>query len=113
ASAIEAAAFGVSRSCVDLTTGAAAAQLGRQYVARPPDKSNTPPVVNEQSSVHSHATSAAASSTLPNRPIGIFDSMYWTCCGVICRRISVSITAGVTQLTRTPRVANSLPSALV
>ena len=33
------------------------------------------PVLNEKSSEHSHATSAAASSTLPKRPIGIFESM--------------------------------------
>src|SRR4051794_4102646 len=84
-----------------------------QYVARPPLRSNTPPVVNEQSSEHSHATSAAASAVFPNRPIGIFDRMYSTCCGVICLRMSVSITAGVMQFTRIPLVASSLPSALV
>jgi hypothetical protein len=46
-----------------------------QYVALPPDKSNTAPVVNEQSSELSQATIAAASSVLPKRFIGIFDSM--------------------------------------
>ena len=35
------------------------------------------------------------------------------CCWVNCFSMSVSITAGVTQLTRIPLVANSLPRALV
>jgi hypothetical protein len=46
-----------------------------QYVARPPDTSNTAPVVNEFSSETSHATIAAISSTSTKRPRGIFDSM--------------------------------------
>ena len=49
--------------------------MAPQYVALPPDRSNTPAVVNEQSAEHSHATIAAASVALPKRPIGIFDSM--------------------------------------
>jgi len=48
---------------------------GGQYVARPPEMSNTAPVVNEHSSDESHATSAATSSTVPGRPSGIFESM--------------------------------------
>jgi hypothetical protein len=47
-----------------------------QYVARPPDKSNTAPVLNEHSSEQSQATSAATSSFRPNRFMGIFESMY-------------------------------------
>ena len=46
-----------------------------QYVARPPDRSKTAPVLNEHSSDASHAASAAASSVRPNRPMGIFESM--------------------------------------
>ena len=42
---------------------------------RVPTRAEIAPVVNEQSGEHSHATSAAASSFLPNRPIGIRDSM--------------------------------------
>ena len=48
---------------------------GSQYVARPPLRSNTAPVVNEFSSETIHATIAAASSTARNRPRGIFESM--------------------------------------
>jgi len=46
-----------------------------QYVARPPEMSNTAPVENEHSSDASQHTSAATSSTCPSRPIGIFDTM--------------------------------------
>jgi hypothetical protein len=46
-----------------------------QYVARPPEISNTAPVENEQSSDASHAIIAASSSTVTKRFIGIFDSM--------------------------------------
>ena len=46
-----------------------------QYVARPPETSNTAPVENEQSSDASHAIIAASSSTITKRFIGIFDSM--------------------------------------
>ncbi len=46
-----------------------------QYVARPPEMSNTPAVLNEQSSEQSQATKAAISSTRTNRPIGIFERM--------------------------------------
>src|SRR5262249_37145938 len=47
-----------------------------QYVARPPEISNTPPVLNEHSSEASHATSAAISVVCPNRPIGMRESIY-------------------------------------
>ena len=53
----------------------AIASLVFQYVARPPERSNTAPVLNEHSSEHNQATSAAASSRLPKRPRGIFESM--------------------------------------
>ena len=46
-----------------------------QYVARPPEMSNTAPVVNEHSFDAQNATSAAISSTSTKRPRGIFDSM--------------------------------------
>jgi hypothetical protein len=46
-----------------------------QYVARPPLKSNTAPVVNEFSSEANHATIDANSSTNRKRPRGIFASM--------------------------------------
>lgn len=44
-----------------------------QYVARPPETSNTAPVEKEHSSEASQATNAATSSARPTRPIGIFD----------------------------------------
>ena len=46
-----------------------------QYVARPPEISNTAPVENEQSSEASQAASAASSSTRTKRFFEIFDSM--------------------------------------
>ena len=46
-----------------------------QYVARPPEMSNTAPVLKAQSSEASQTTSDAASATCRKRPIGIFDSM--------------------------------------
>src|SRR5919198_5984591 len=85
----------------------------RQYVALPPEMSNTAPVENEHSSLASQQTSAAISSTSTNRPIGIFDSMYWMCCSVIWLKIAVRAAAGVTQLTSTPVRASSFPRDLV
>ena len=50
--------------------------LGRtQYVARPPEMSNTAPVVKELSAEAHQAASAAISSTLTKRARGIFESM--------------------------------------
>src|SRR6185295_20163943 len=77
------------------------------------DMSNTAPVENEHSSDASQTTSAAISSTLTKRPIGILESMYWANSGVTWSRIAVCAAAGVTQLTSTPFLASSLPSALV
>src|SRR5450756_235409 len=70
-----------------------------QYVARPPEMSNTAPVENAQSSDASHATIAASSSTRTKRPFGIFDSMKSMCCCVIWSKIAVLAAAGVTALT--------------
>src|SRR5438094_10287378 len=92
---------------------AAALLLGHQYVARPPEMSNTAPVENEHSSEASQQTSAAISSTLTKRPMGIFDTMYLANSGVTCPIVAVCAAAGVTQLTRTPVCARSLPSTLV
>ncbi len=50
---------------------------------------------------------------VPKRPIGIFDSMKSMCCCVIWSKIAVRTAAGVTQLTRMPVFASSLPSDLV
>src|SRR5436190_21778561 len=75
--------------------------------------SNTPPVENEQSSVASQQTSAAISSTLTKRPIGILESMNLANSGVTWSRMAVCAAAGATQLTSTPVCASSLPSALV
>src|SRR6187200_2077385 len=75
--------------------------------------SNTAPVENEQSSEASQQASAAISSTLTKRPIGILDNMNLANSGVTWLRIAVCAAAGVTQLTSTPLCASSLPSALV
>src|ERR1022692_3768943 len=88
-------------------------EIRNQYVARPPEQSNTAPVLNDASSLHSQQISAATSSTVPNRPIGIFDSMKSMCCCDIWSKIGVRTAAGVTQFTRIPVFANSLPSDLV
>ncbi len=55
--------------------GRRAAPERTQYVARPPERSNTAPVLKAHSSEASQHTIAAASSTSRKRPIGIFDSM--------------------------------------
>src|SRR6218665_235148 len=65
-----------------------------QYVARPPDASNTPAVVKEHSSLASQAITAAISSTVPKRPIGIFESMKSMCCCDIWSKIAVRTAAG-------------------
>src|SRR2546423_10824817 len=75
--------------------------------------SKTAPVENEQSADASQQTSEATSSTLTKRFIGIFDSMYWMCSSVIWSKIAVFAAAGVTQFTRTPLRASSLPSDFV
>jgi hypothetical protein len=46
-----------------------------QYVARPPEMSNTAPVENEHSAEAQNATREAISSTSTKRPRGIFDNM--------------------------------------
>ena len=50
---------------------------------------------------------------MPKRPIGIFDSMKSMCCCDIWSKIAVRTAAGVTQLTRMPVFASSLPSDFV
>lgn len=42
-----------------------------QYLARPPDMSNTAPVLKRLASVHSHATNCATSFTEPNLFMGL------------------------------------------
>ena len=63
--------------------------------------------------MQSHATSAAISSTVPKRPMGIFDNMKSMCAWVIWANMPVFTAAGVTQFTRMPVFATSLPSDLV
>src|SRR5262249_25237583 len=84
-----------------------------QYVARPPEMSNTAPVVNEQSAEAQKAASAAISSTSTNRPRGIFDSMKSMCSWVIWSKIAVLAAAGVMAFTAMSLSASSLPSDLV
>src|SRR5262249_47407605 len=85
----------------------------RQYVDRPPLRSQTAPVENEFSSEASHATSDASSCTSRKRPLGIFESMYWMCASDICSKIRVRAAAGVTQFTAMFADASSLPSDFV
>ena len=70
-----------------------------QYVARPPEMSNTAPVVKELSADAHQAASAAISSTLTKRARGIFDSMKSMCSCVIWSKIAVFAAAGVMQFT--------------
>src|SRR5262245_18894894 len=88
-------------------------RLANQYVARPPERSYTAPVLKEHSSEASQATSAATSSGRPTRPMGIFETRRSTVLRSICWSNSVPITAGATALTRMPRVATSFATALV
>ena len=46
-----------------------------QYVARPPEMSNTAPALKLHSSPHNQAARAATFSALPIRFIGILDTM--------------------------------------
>ena len=54
---------------------AAEPQSPHQYTARPPEMSYVAPVENEHSSLASQQTSAATSSGLPMRPIGMRSTM--------------------------------------
>src|SRR4029079_19744791 len=73
--------------------------LRRQYVARPPEMSNTAPVVNELSPEAHQAASAATSSTFTKRARGIFESMKSMCSLVIWSKIAVLAAAGVMAFT--------------
>src|SRR6218665_1376677 len=84
-----------------------------QYVARPPDASNTPAVVKEHSSLASHAITAAISSTVPKRPIGIFESLKSMCCCDIWSKIAVRAAAGVIALPVMLDCPSSFPSDVV
>src|SRR6185437_15320042 len=75
--------------------------------------SNTAPVVKEQSDEAQKAANAAISSTVTNRPRGIFDNMKSICSCVIWSKIAVFAAAGVMQLTEMSFEASSLPSDLV
>src|SRR5689334_12663569 len=75
--------------------------------------SNVAPVENEHSADASQAIIAATSSGFPARPMGMRDSAVSMRCGVMVDMSSVSIIAGVMQLTRMPVPASSLPSDLV
>ena len=75
--------------------------------------SNTAPVEKEQSLDESQLTNAATSSAEPIRAKGILEIIYSLWAFVICPRIGVSITAGVTQLHKTPVFTNSLPKDFV
>ena len=48
-----------------------------------------------------------------SRPIGLFESIVFTCSSVICASISVRAAAGATEFTTMPRVASSLPRDFV
>jgi len=79
--------------------GSGSAVPADQYVARPPEASNTAPVENEHSSLASQQISAAISSIPPKRPMGILESMKSMCAGVIWSKMAVRTAAGVMQLT--------------
>src|ERR1022692_436437 len=68
-----------------------------QYVARPPDRSNVAPVVKLHSGLAIHATIAAISGMVRNRPIGILAFIAAICSGVISLKRSVSVMTGAMQ----------------
>ena len=82
-------------------------------MARPPETSKTPPVLKEHSSEINQAMRFAISSTVPNLPIGILDSMKSICSWLIWSKISVLTAAGVIQLTVIGVCASSFPSDFV
>src|SRR6202030_28798 len=84
-----------------------------QYLARPPDMSNTAPVLKRLASVHSHATSCATSLAWPSLFTGLSAIMALTASAPRLRIMSVSIGPGATQLTKMLRPAVSRLSALV
>src|SRR6185437_11183845 len=84
-----------------------------QYVARPPLKSNTAPVVNEFSSLASQVIMDAASLSSSMRPRGILLTIMSRNFGSWLIAMVVLATAGVTQLTPILYLASSLPSDLV
>ena len=90
---------------------------GAQYTERPPEMSNTAPVLKEQSSEASQAAMAATSSTSTKRPIGTRESRAVRncsrCSAGTAANTSVSAAEGVMQFTSTPAGASSLPSDLV
>jgi hypothetical protein len=84
-----------------------------QYRARPPDMSNTAPVLNEQAAEQSHKTIPATSATLPRRFSGLAITMVFTTSGPNLRMSSVSIGPGATQFTRIPVSQTSRDRAFV
>src|SRR5690606_34639214 len=82
----------------------------RQYVVRPPDRSNTEAVVKEFSLLTSQATMLASSSTSRKRPRGMRLSMYSMKSLGTSLRIGVLAAAGVMALTAMSYLATSLPS---
>ncbi len=74
--------------------------LKTQYRARPPDMSNTAPVLNELAAEQSHNTIPATSATIPRRFSGLAVTMVFTTSGPNLRMSSVSIGPGATQFTR-------------
>lgn len=71
-----------------------------QYLARPPDMSNTAPVLNELAAEQSDKTIPATSATLPRRFSGLAVTMVFTTSGPNLRMSSVSIGPSATQFTR-------------
>src|ERR1700683_1744616 len=90
-----------------------AESLRYQYVARPPDKSNAAPGVNEFSALASQQIMDAASSSSSIRPRGIFETIMARKSGAWLKAKVVLATAGVTQLTPILYAASSLPSDFV
>src|SRR5207248_1576882 len=80
-----------------------------QYVALPPEMSNTKPVQKLHSFETIHALMAATSSTVPRRFIGIFAVIYANCFGSVLSFMAVFITAGARPLMVMPVSAYSLP----
>jgi hypothetical protein len=84
--------------------------LKTQYLARPPDMSNTAPVLNELAAEQSHKTIPATSATLPRRFSGLAVTMAFTTSGPKLRMSSVSIGPGADS--RTARLATDLCTAV-
>jgi hypothetical protein len=102
----------VAGGLFELDSGNCRFRAVSQYVARPPERSNTAPALNVHESEQSHSTSSATSLAVPSRLKVVRDTMAAIASGENWRIISVSQAAGATALTRMSVSAVPYPATL-